>query len=122
VAWTDSQVIYDLVRRGPSGNAAAPSDPEPLGDGSMRGAVEGQVRFAGEFRRMQGLEHVPDPADFTLDAIRLPGGRMAPRRLLTNTGANVSLVGPGPAYEAFRESSAYATWRVQADDALRQAH
>jgi hypothetical protein len=120
VRWTDRQVIYDLMRRaGPPGGPLPSSGEDAPGEGLPR-AVEAQVRFAGEFRRMQGLEDVPDPADFALEAIRMPGGRMAHRRVLANTGANIDLVGPGPAYEAFRQSSAYAAWRVRTDEALRQ--
>ena len=60
--------------------------------------------------------HTLTPADFRLDK-GSPGQGAGPGG--KDLGADVDLVGPGAAYEKWKQTPEYQEWRKSADDALR---
>jgi hypothetical protein len=124
VRWSGSNNVHDRKGTDPQGGLiwwGTPSGAEPVAGvndlptwrkfwGSTEtGSIEGQIRYQGgdlAARATNGAEKLT-PADFRLrpDSAGYRAGRDG-----KDLGADVDLVGPGPAYERWKKTPEYQQW------------
>ena len=109
VAWTEARNIYEVHTSYTNlGTIEHVKDWEQFWKVGRTGSLQGTLRFK------LGAPFGPNlpPESFRLQSESLGQAAAKDGRDL---GADVELVGPGPAYERWRQSQEYATWRLGID-------